>query len=51
VMSEEDFQALRGDLPGPLCVIDRRPTFDVRLKSVLARAPLPTLVVVTNRCE
>ena len=36
-------------MPGPLCVIERRPTFDVRLKNVLAREPLPELVVVTNR--
>ncbi|MEO7272195.1 MAG: glycosyltransferase family 39 protein [Vicinamibacterales bacterium] len=50
VMSEGDLERLRPDLPGPLCVIDRRPTLDVRLKSVLAANALPQLVLVTNRC-
>ncbi len=48
VLSEGDLARLRNDLPGPLCVIDRRPTMDVRLKSVLAADPLPQLVLVTN---
>jgi 4-amino-4-deoxy-L-arabinose transferase-like glycosyltransferase len=51
VMSEGDLERLRQDLPGPLCVIDRRPTLDVRLKSVLAAAALPQLVLVTNVCK
>ena len=51
VISEEDLARVRGDLPGPLCVIDRRPTLDVRLKSVLAAAPPPQLVLVANRCN
>ena len=51
VMSEEDLSRVRGDLPGPLCVIDRRPTLDVRLKSVLAADPPPQLVLVANRCN
>jgi 4-amino-4-deoxy-L-arabinose transferase-like glycosyltransferase len=50
VMSDSDFQGVKGDLPGRLCVIDSRPTFDVRLKNVLDRKPLPALVVVTNVC-
>ena len=51
VLSEGDLEQLRGELPEPLCVIDRRPTMDVRLKSVLAADPLPQLVLVTNRCD
>jgi 4-amino-4-deoxy-L-arabinose transferase-like glycosyltransferase len=50
VMAAEDYPKVREQLPGPLCVIDRQPTFDVRLKNVLAREPLPELVLVTNRC-
>ena len=29
----------------------REPTFDVRLKSILTRRPLPQLVVITNKCD
>jgi 4-amino-4-deoxy-L-arabinose transferase-like glycosyltransferase len=50
VVSSEDFEKVRGQLPGALCVVDRRPTFDVRLKNILAREALPDLLVVTNRC-
>jgi hypothetical protein len=51
VMSEDDFEKVRQAVAASLCVIDRRPTLDVRLKSILARDPLPQLVVVTNRCR
>jgi 4-amino-4-deoxy-L-arabinose transferase-like glycosyltransferase len=51
VMSNEDYQRVRGDLPGRVCVIDSRPTFDVRLRTVLERKPLPQLIVLTNVCE
>ena len=51
VMSSEDYEKVRGRPPDPLCVIERQPTFDVRLKNVLAREPLPELVLVTNRCD
>ena len=50
VMSSEDYEKVRGEVPGALCVIERRPTFDVRLRNVLAGEPLPELVVVTNSC-
>jgi hypothetical protein len=50
VVSSEDFEKVRAQLPGALCVIDRRPTFDVRLRNILAREALPELLVVTNRC-
>jgi hypothetical protein len=32
------------------CVIERRPTFDVKLRTVLTREPMPDLVLITNRC-
>ena len=36
----------------PTCVIDRQPTFDVQAeRTVLAREPLPELLVISNRCE
>ena len=36
VVSKEDFEAVRAGLSGAQCVIDRRPTFDVRLRNILA---------------
>ncbi len=50
VLRASEYENLRPEFPGPLCVIDRRPLFDVKLKNVLARDPLPELVLVTNRC-
>jgi 4-amino-4-deoxy-L-arabinose transferase-like glycosyltransferase len=50
VMSSDDFERIGNGSPAPLCVIERRPTFDVRLSNVLAREPLPELVLVTNDC-
>jgi 4-amino-4-deoxy-L-arabinose transferase-like glycosyltransferase len=50
ILTEANYAAMAPALP-PACVIDRRPTFDVKLKNVLARAPLPDLVLITNKCK
>jgi hypothetical protein len=51
VMSESDYVQLRPSLPPQsACLIGRQPTFDVKLKNVLAREALPALVLVWNRC-
>jgi hypothetical protein len=34
----------------PTCEIASAPTFDVKLKNILSREPLPELVVITNKC-
>jgi len=49
VLSASDYQELAGDLPGT-CVLDRRPTVNIKLKAVLARDPLPEVLLITNRC-
>jgi 4-amino-4-deoxy-L-arabinose transferase-like glycosyltransferase len=49
VVAQEDFEPVKAQLPGH-CVVDRRPTFDVRLRNILAHEALPELIVVTNRC-
>ena len=49
-LSAANYDRLAGSL-GPTCIIDRRPTFDVKLKTVLAREPLPELVLITNSCR
>jgi 4-amino-4-deoxy-L-arabinose transferase-like glycosyltransferase len=33
------------------CVLDRRPTVNIKLKAVLARDPLPEVLLITNRCS
>jgi 4-amino-4-deoxy-L-arabinose transferase-like glycosyltransferase len=51
VMRATEYEALKPEMPAPTCVIERRPLFAMKLKSVLAREPLPELVLVTNRCD
>jgi 4-amino-4-deoxy-L-arabinose transferase-like glycosyltransferase len=51
VLSTGNYARLTDALGVPTCIIDRRPTFDVKLKTVLARGPLPELVLITNRCR
>ena len=46
-----DYAALAPRLPGPTCVLLRRPVFDMKLRNVIAGEPLPELVLVTNECE
>ena len=49
VLSRENYAAMAGQLAST-CIIERRPTFDVKLRNVLAREPLPELVLIANRC-
>ncbi len=50
VLSAGNYRDLRDRIGTPTCIIDRRPTFDVKLKNMLASQPLPELVLITNRC-
>ncbi len=50
VLRDADYQQLRGRIARPTCVIERRPTFDVRLKDILERQPPPELLLITNDC-
>ena len=51
ILSRADYGKLRPTLDTPTCVASAHPTFDVKLRNVLARDPLPELVLITNRCE
>jgi 4-amino-4-deoxy-L-arabinose transferase-like glycosyltransferase len=51
VLSDDDFAALRPRIGARTCIVDRRPTFDVKLKRVLAREPLPELLLISNQCH
>ena len=49
VLSASDYEQLAPELPDT-CVLDRRPTVNIKLKAVLAREPLPEVLLITNRC-
>jgi 4-amino-4-deoxy-L-arabinose transferase-like glycosyltransferase len=51
VVSESDYELLKDQIGAGSCVLHRVPTFEVKLRDVLARKPLPQLFVITNRCE
>jgi 4-amino-4-deoxy-L-arabinose transferase-like glycosyltransferase len=50
ILSEENYRRLLPRIAEPTCVIDRRPTFDVKLKNVINKDSLPHLVLITNTC-
>ena len=51
VLSADDYAALAPQIGNSTCVLERRPTFEVKLKQVLKRQPLPELLLITNRCR
>jgi 4-amino-4-deoxy-L-arabinose transferase-like glycosyltransferase len=51
VLSADDYASLAPSIGSRTCVIDRRPTFEVKLRQVLRRQPLPELLLITNRCR
>jgi hypothetical protein len=50
IMSAENYAELAPGIKVRTCVIDRRPTYDVKLKNMLNRDSLPELLLITNRC-
>ena len=50
-ITAEDYEALAPRLAARTCIVDHRPTFDVKLGRVLAREPLPELLLITNDCR
>jgi 4-amino-4-deoxy-L-arabinose transferase-like glycosyltransferase len=51
VMSPENYRGIGKRIGVPTCIIDRRPTFDVKLKNMLGRESLPELLLITNKCN
>jgi hypothetical protein len=51
VLSASDYGQLKPVLGVDTCVLDRRPTVNIKLKAVLARDPLPEVLLITNRCD
>ena len=50
ILSEENYRRMAPAIGEHTCVIDRRPTFDVKLKNVINEESLPHLVLITNKC-
>jgi 4-amino-4-deoxy-L-arabinose transferase-like glycosyltransferase len=50
ILSNENYVEIGPQIGVPTCVIERRPTFDVKLKNMLNRDLLPELVLITNKC-
>ena len=51
VLSAADYHAIRQLTTTPTCIVSTHQTFDVKLRNILARDPLPDLLVITNRCQ
>ncbi len=51
LIEAREYAAIRDRLPARTCVLARAPLFNVKIGSVLARRPLPELLLVTDRCE
>lgn len=50
VLSASDYEQIKSGIGVPTCVLDRRPTVNIKLKAVLARDPLPEVLLITNHC-
>jgi 4-amino-4-deoxy-L-arabinose transferase-like glycosyltransferase len=51
VLSDEDYESLAPHMGVETCVIARTPTVNLKLRAVLAREPLPEVLLITNRCD
>ena len=49
VMTDDDFEAASRAVPTPLRIIARAPRFEAQLDDFLTRAPLPNLLLVSNK--
>jgi 4-amino-4-deoxy-L-arabinose transferase-like glycosyltransferase len=51
VLWAADYDLLAPRIATHTCIIDRRSMFEVKLRQVLARQPLPELLLITNQCR
>ena len=51
VLSMDNYRDIAEQIGVETCIIERRATFDVKLKNMYARQPPPELVLITNRCS
>ena len=50
MLRDRDYDGMTDALAGRACVLHRVPTFDVKLRTILAREPLPEILLLSNRC-
>ena len=50
VVSEDDYEDVR-DAGIATCVVERRPTFEAKLRDLLAREPLPEVLLLSTACS
>jgi hypothetical protein len=50
ILPSGDYDAVRARARTRTCILSAHPTFDMKLRNVLARNPLPQLLLITNRC-
>jgi 4-amino-4-deoxy-L-arabinose transferase-like glycosyltransferase len=51
VLSADDLNDLHDRIGPRTCILYRRQIFDVKLRNILAREPLPELLLITNQCQ
>jgi hypothetical protein len=52
MVTADDYErAIQPNVTEPLCRISSHPTFDVKLRNILARRRLPEIWLVTNQCD
>src|SRR5207237_8003299 len=50
LLRESAYTELRDRISRPTCIIERRPTFDVRLTDIMERQPPANVLLITNEC-
>jgi 4-amino-4-deoxy-L-arabinose transferase-like glycosyltransferase len=51
ILPRADYELIRSMTSAPTCIVTTQPTFDVKLRNVIARDPLPDLLLISNRCQ
>jgi hypothetical protein len=52
MLPSHDFnEIIKPKVKVPTCLVATQPTFDVKLRNVVARQQLPELWLISNRCE
>jgi hypothetical protein len=50
VLPEHRYKELKEAVTPPLCILDRQPTSDVKLREILSLRPPPAVLLVSTRC-
>jgi hypothetical protein len=51
VLTKENYASIAPEVGRPTCELASAPSFDVKLKNMLSRDPLPQLLLISNRCR